>query len=120
MTDNPKAAELDGENKLLWRFPVQRLSGEAVRDAVLAVSGRLNSESGGLPVYPPLPEGLDEGQKVQGVNTWETLTDLMGVGAACTYSSVELCNCRSSKPSMLRCLTRRATAAGSQLRRCRR
>ena len=42
VTDNPKAAEVDGENKLLWRFPVQRLSGEAVRDAVLAVSGRLN------------------------------------------------------------------------------
>ncbi|MEO8128558.1 MAG: DUF1553 domain-containing protein, partial [Bryobacteraceae bacterium] len=70
--DDSKGLQVDPENKLLWRFPRQRLSGEAIRDAVLAVSGRLNLESGRLPVYPPLPEGLDEGQKVQGVNTWET------------------------------------------------
>ena len=37
---------------------------------MLAVSGRLNLERGGLPVYPPLPKGLDE--KVQSVDTWET------------------------------------------------
>ena len=70
--ENSKGVDADGENRLLWRFPRQRVSGEAVRDALLAVSGRLNPEPAGLPVYPPLPEGLDEGQKVQGVNTWET------------------------------------------------
>ena len=32
----------------------------------------LNEKVGGPPVYPPLPEGLDEAQKVQSVNTWET------------------------------------------------
>lgn len=74
IANNAKAAEIDGDDRLLWRFPRQRLSGEAVRDALLAVSGRLNPESGGLAIYPPLPEGLDEGQKVQGVNTWETST----------------------------------------------
>ncbi len=70
--EDANALRVDPENKLLWRFPRQRLSGEAIRDAVLAVSGSLNPEMAGLPIYPPLPEGLDEGQKVQGVNTWET------------------------------------------------
>lgn len=72
MQGNPKGLEVDGDNKLLWRFPRQRISGEAIRDSLLSVSGRLNPESGGLPTYPALPEELDEGQKVQGVNTWET------------------------------------------------
>jgi hypothetical protein len=69
---DPKAEQVDPDNRLLWRFNQQRLEGEAVRDSVLAVSGRLNPESGGPPVFPPLPKGLDEAQKVQGINTWET------------------------------------------------
>jgi len=68
---NAKAAEVDPENQLLWRFNRQRLEGEAVRDAVLAVSGRLSADGGGLPVYPPMPAGVAE-VRVQGVDTWET------------------------------------------------
>ena len=68
---DPKAAEVDPENHLLWRFNRQRLEGEVVRDAVLATSGRLNGERGGLPVYPPMPAGVAE-IRVQGVDTWET------------------------------------------------
>ena len=37
----------DSENQLLWHFPRQRLEAEMVRDAVLAVSGRLESTMGG-------------------------------------------------------------------------
>jgi hypothetical protein len=37
----------DAENRLLWRAEPRRLEGEAVRDAVLAVSGALNSRVGG-------------------------------------------------------------------------
>ena len=33
----------DPENRLYWKFPLQRLSAEQLRDAVLAVSGRLDS-----------------------------------------------------------------------------
>jgi hypothetical protein len=42
-----RSAKLDAESRLLWRFPPRRLEGEAVRDAVLAVSGRLNLAAGG-------------------------------------------------------------------------
>ena len=49
---NPKAMALDGEDTLLWRFPPRRLEAEAVRDAVLAVSGKLNAEMGG-PSFRP-------------------------------------------------------------------
>ena len=38
---------LDPENRLLWHFPRQRLEAEMVRDAVLAVSGRLDATMGG-------------------------------------------------------------------------
>ncbi|MEN9676076.1 MAG: hypothetical protein RIS76_1972 [Verrucomicrobiota bacterium] len=55
-----KAETADPENTLLWRFRPRRLEAEAVRDAVLAVSGRLNPEQFGLPIFPPLPEGLAE------------------------------------------------------------
>ena len=67
-----QAEKVDLENRLLWRFNRKRLEGEAIRDSVLAVSGRLNSARGGPAVFPPLPKGLDEVQKVQSVNTWET------------------------------------------------
>src|SRR2546427_3871876 len=67
-----KPAQVDPDNHLLSRFPRLRLEGELIRDSVLAVSGRLNLEASGPPVYPPLPEGLDEAQKVQLINTWET------------------------------------------------
>lgn len=65
-----KPVQADPDNRLLSRFPRLRMEGEVIRDSVLAVSGRLNLEAGGPAVYPPLPAGLDEAQKVQGENTW--------------------------------------------------
>ncbi len=47
---DPRATELDPSNILLHRMPVQRLEGEAIRDAVLMVSGRFNPKSFGAPV----------------------------------------------------------------------
>jgi hypothetical protein len=44
--DGPAAGK-DAEGRLLWRFPPRRLEGEAVRDAMLAASGRLNPKVGG-------------------------------------------------------------------------
>lgn len=47
--DNPAARQLDPENKLLWRTNRQRLDFESLRDAMLAVSGQLDSAKGGVP-----------------------------------------------------------------------
>jgi hypothetical protein len=44
---DPAAAAVDGEDRLLWRFPPRRLEAEAIRDAMLAVSGRLLPQPGG-------------------------------------------------------------------------
>ena len=41
------AATLDSANRLLWRQNPRRLDAESLRDAVLAVSGKLNLERGG-------------------------------------------------------------------------
>jgi len=51
-TFDPKAAEKDVDNQLLWRFAPRRLEAESVRDAMLAVSGKLNREAGG-PSFRP-------------------------------------------------------------------
>jgi hypothetical protein len=48
----PHALERDADNLLLWRYPPRRLEAEAVRDAVLAVSGQLNLQMGG-PSFRP-------------------------------------------------------------------
>jgi hypothetical protein len=46
-TDAATAARVDADNRLLWRFPPRRIEAEAVRDAMLAMSGALNREAGG-------------------------------------------------------------------------
>jgi hypothetical protein len=53
------AAPLETATKLFARYPRHRLEGEAIRDAVLAVSGLLNSKMGGPSVFPELPPGLN-------------------------------------------------------------
>jgi hypothetical protein len=42
-----RSANLDADNRLLWRQNSQRLDAESVRDAVLSVSGRLDLKMGG-------------------------------------------------------------------------
>jgi mono/diheme cytochrome c family protein len=44
----------DADNRLLWKFPLQRIEGEILRDAMLAVSGTLNAKSYGPAVKPPI------------------------------------------------------------------
>jgi hypothetical protein len=57
--------KIDPDDRLLWRMPVRRLEAEGLRDAVLAVSGRINRRMGG----PPVPVTPDEsGQVVLGVD----------------------------------------------------
>jgi hypothetical protein len=50
---------VDPENKLLWRMNLKRLEAEIVRDAILAVSGKLDRTAGGPPVMITKPsDGL--------------------------------------------------------------
>jgi hypothetical protein len=57
---HPAYADQDPENRLLWHLPYRRLEVEALRDAMLAVSGRLNPTMYGPSMYPPIPkEALD-------------------------------------------------------------
>jgi hypothetical protein len=51
---NPAALAVDPENRLLWRMRRQRLEGEAIRDSILWVSGRLSQRGGGPGVYAKL------------------------------------------------------------------
>jgi hypothetical protein len=44
---NGEASAIDAQNRLLWRQNPRRLDAESLRDAVLLVSGRLNTERGG-------------------------------------------------------------------------
>ncbi|MCH2127000.1 MAG: PSD1 and planctomycete cytochrome C domain-containing protein, partial [Pirellulaceae bacterium] len=46
----PQADRIDGANNLYSHFPVQRLDAEALRDSMLQISGRLNSDPFGAPV----------------------------------------------------------------------
>ncbi|MBI2947722.1 MAG: DUF1553 domain-containing protein [Verrucomicrobia bacterium] len=55
-----RMAAVDPENRLLHHMPVRRLEAEAIRDAILAVSGRLNRTVYGpsvLPYLTPYMEG---------------------------------------------------------------
>lgn len=45
--DSAAARQVDPDNRLLWRFNRQRLEFEAMRDALLAVSGKLDLKIGG-------------------------------------------------------------------------
>ena len=48
----------DPENRLLWRFSRRRLQAEEIRDAMLSVSGKLNTRRGGKSIIVPVEEGL--------------------------------------------------------------
>jgi hypothetical protein len=55
---------VDADNRLLWRMPVQRMEAEVLRDAILAVAGKLNRK----PFGSPVPVMADEvGQFVLGI-----------------------------------------------------
>ena len=48
----------DPENRLLWQYRPQRLEAEALRDAIMTVSGAIDLTVGGQPVFPHVPQQL--------------------------------------------------------------
>jgi len=63
---------LDPSNTLLWRMNMRRMEAEVIRDAVLAVSGKLNPKPGGPGIKPRIrAELLDASQR----NKWPVLED---------------------------------------------
>ncbi|HEX5446905.1 MAG TPA: DUF1549 and DUF1553 domain-containing protein, partial [Pirellulales bacterium] len=52
------AAALDPNNRLLWRFQRRRLAAEEIRDAMLAIAGKLNLKAGGPSVVTPVEADL--------------------------------------------------------------
>jgi hypothetical protein len=51
-----RKAAIDRDNRLWWRYPVLRLEAEAIRDAILTVSGGLERTMFGPAVYPLIPK----------------------------------------------------------------
>ena len=58
-------------NESWWRFNRRRLDSEALRDAMLAVSGRLNPKMGGPSFYPRMSKEALEGLSRKS-NAWGT------------------------------------------------
>ena len=56
----PGNHEKDPENVYLWRYPQRRVEAEAIRDIILAASGKLNLRAGGEPFFPPIPKRVVE------------------------------------------------------------
>ncbi len=53
-----RAQQVDPDNTLLWKQRVRRLESEAVRDAIITVSGKLDRSQGGTPIpVEPRPDG---------------------------------------------------------------
>jgi hypothetical protein len=63
---NASYQEKDPEDRLLWRMPLKRLEVEAIRDSMLAASGRLNRKMYGPSVFPPIPPQALEGSSDPG------------------------------------------------------
>jgi len=86
------AAAIDGDSRLLWRFPPRRLSAEELRDTMLSVSGKLDLKMGGpgfrlynylqdnVATYVPLDEAGPETYRraVYHQNARAARVDLMG------------------------------------------
>lgn len=73
---------VDPENKLLHRMAIRRLEAECIRDAILAVSGRLDRKMYGPGVLPYLTSHLD------GRGRPETSGPLDGAGSRSIYINV--------------------------------
>jgi len=66
----PDAGVRDPENRFFWRQNFRRLEAEALRDALLAVSGELNTRMGGRGIFPRVGRQALAGSPQPGLG-WE-------------------------------------------------
>lgn len=69
-----RAVTVDPANQLLWRQNLRRMEAEAIRDAILATSGKLNLKMGGQGIYPALPPEVLSTQSRPGAG-WGTSSE---------------------------------------------
>jgi hypothetical protein len=62
-SESLRAEQVDAGNRLYWHFPRRRLSAEAIRDALLAVSGDRSEGMYGPGVRPELPPDYSSREK---------------------------------------------------------
>ncbi len=68
---NAAAERIDPSGALHWRFTPRRMEAEALRDAILSVSGQLNPATYGASVYPKISREVLETQSRPG-DGWHT------------------------------------------------
>jgi hypothetical protein len=56
--ENEANYKIDPENQLLWKFRMQRMEAETLRDSILAASGKLNRTLGGPPIFPKVDSSV--------------------------------------------------------------
>ncbi len=65
-SNNPRYAQVDPFNRLLWRQNVRRLEFEPLRDSILSMAGTLDRTIGGKPVNLGNAEGAQRNAKIGG------------------------------------------------------
>jgi len=88
---DPQARERDPLNRLLHHYPTRRLEAEAIRDGILAVSGRLDPQLYGPPIDPPRAKEDDTKRLFSG--------PLDGLGRRSIYTKITL----MEPPKLLSC-----------------
>lgn len=81
---NEKDLAKDANDVYLWRFPLQRVEAEVIRDIILTASGQLNLKAGGPPFFPAVPAAVRE--DVKKIGRWELTKEEPGTWRRSIYS----------------------------------
>lgn len=107
-TWNAEYGAKDPDNRWLWRVPYRRLEVEAIRDSMLAVSGRLNRTMGGPSVNLPIQREALEGNSDP--NTVWKADDEIAASRRTIYATVKRSLVVPLLESLDLCDTARSTA----------
>ena len=91
--EDPQSRMRDPENRLLWRFPRRRLDMEAMRDAMLAVSGELKTDPLGGKPFDFLADPIVPRRSVYGMVNRDIVSSL-----ASTFDRADPNTCTAKRP----------------------